>query len=353
MNYVFDIECYSSLFTITFIPTSVKLNPILDSYEKADMKKEETLKSSLLILSGAKQFVINPIRNDMTELIKFLMSEVNVLYGYNNKMYDDVLLKAILFKGGIVRKTNDETTETLRTISDKIIENQNVQYYLSDDDELKSIMNFNLPFFTVDLKTLNYLTNVSLKFVGVLLKHYRIQDLPVKNLKFTASDNISKIKHKTFEILDYNVNDVLITKKLLHFSKSELEVRIAVKELYGVEVTSDSRSTMSSKLIAHYYKKLTGFAPNYKKQTIRYHIDFNEIIFSTIKFETPELIEFKNSLTKKIFHIGIDSFKPSIIYNQVKYKLGLGGIHSDDRPVYIEVDDTYTLKDVDASEFTS
>lgn len=360
--YVYDIECFESMFTVIFLPATNAINEHLDNYEVADRANDDIAKNIHKEEAGTKTFVITHDlkRDDGIALCHFLINEKPTLYGYNNHGYDDLLLNSILinigsekyykykdYKGNILGPT-----AFLRALSDTIIGSYENNFKYSDDSILKQLANYNKPYFSIDLQTLNYITNISLKFIGILLKHYRIQDLPYHNITIGRYevfnfDGVDIIKR----ILDYNMNDVLITKKLLHFSKKELIIRIETGKKYDVNVLSDSRSSMANKLIAIFYKDITGKYPNKHKQTIRSVVPFEPLIEKVIHFDTPQFNNFLKLLRGTVLRVGYDKFKPSLIHKGIKYQFGVGGLHTADKGMSIETDGTYTLIDVDANSY--
>jgi len=370
--YCYDIECFDSLFTVIFIPATKQINHLLDKYEFNDINNIDNTDTIKEI--GIKKFIIdyNLKHNDAVLLASWLVKEKPLLYGYNNHNYDDLLLNAIIMYAGSnkfgryehITKThtvNGEVTEYkvsvgttifLREISDSIINSMDKNFQYSEDSMLKRLATYNSPFTSIDLQKLNYISTISLKFIGILLKHYRIQDLPYYNVGINRYVTEEEIEGTLLnKVIDYNINDVLITKKLLHFSKKEIVIRLETTRKYNVNVMSDSRSSMANKLIELFYTEVTGQRPNKHKQTIRNVIPFGELIEPVIQFKTDEFNEFLTMLKATRFRMGHDKFNPALIYKGVKYQLGVGGIHSADRGMSIVTDGTYSLIDVDANSY--
>jgi len=370
--YCYDIECFDSLFTVIFIPADKSITPLLDEYEYNDRNNIDN--TDLIIKIGMKKFIINYdlTYDDSILLASWLVREKPLLYGYNNHTYDDLLLNAILMYAGSNRFCKYEkviktktigsenytitdyigTTIFLREISDMIINSDENSFQYSMNPMLKQLATYNSPFTSIDLQKLNYINTISLKFIAIKLNHYRIQDLPYHNVSINQYITKQEIENTLIDtIIDYNINDVLITKKLLHFSKKELVIRLETIKKYGVNVMSDSKSSLANKLIVHFYTEVTGSKPNTRKQTIRNVINFGTLIEPIIKFKSKPFKEFNTMLKSTIFRIGKDKFKPALIHNGVKYQLGVGGIHSADRGMSIICDNSYSLIDVDANSY--
>jgi len=67
-------------------------------------------------------------------------------------------------------------------------------------------------------------------------------------------------------------------------------------------------------------------------RTERKIIHYENIVFPDIKFETPILQDFLKEIRSQVWYKNQPFFNKNIIFNGIKYKLGIGGIHSDDKP---------------------
>ena len=70
---------------------------------------------------------------------------------------------------------------------------------------------------------------VGLKSVAINLKWHRIQELPL------PPDTIIEY-NQLFDVYDYNINDVLITYKLLWNQEEEVKLRQEISERYDINV---------------------------------------------------------------------------------------------------------------------
>ena len=67
---------------------------------------------------------------------------------------------------------------------------------------------------SVDLQKLFHLGYKGLKMVGIAMKWYKIQDLPLNPNRPVPDDKVD-------ELLSYNINDVLMTRMILKLKKDE------------------------------------------------------------------------------------------------------------------------------------
>lgn len=309
MNYTrnlwsYDLECYKNFFSATFW----------------NKEKEEKV-----------VFVIYKERNDLNKLVDWIKSQDNlVLVGFNNKSYDDTFLKRIL--------SGTKELSTLPSVDLTRKFNNLSTYIINYDKQDKKIQKV-----VRDLRSLTYFTSIdlleviregystkSLKGVAINLKYHRIQDLPIP---FDAEIE----DHQVEDLLDYNFNDVVITDKIKEFIKDRLEMREILSEQYGVNLLSDADSSIAKTLFNKFYSEKTGLPiEEFKyKRTSRDTVLIGDIILPWISFKTPLYQDYLESLRKVV----ISNIKekaifdiPSLIVGDMEYTIGLGGIHSVDKP---------------------
>ncbi len=83
-------------------------------------------------------------------------------------------------------------------------------------------------------------TFVALKAVMIVLKWYRIQDLPIHWSYRIKRDEIALVT-------DYNINDVLGTDALVKNQQKELDLRAKLSEMYAIDLRNMSRSSIGKK----------------------------------------------------------------------------------------------------------
>ena len=99
------------------------------------------------------------------------------------------------------------------------------------------------PFTDFDIQKILYLdaTFVALKAVMIVLKWYRIQDLPIHWSYRIKRDEIALVT-------DYNINDVLGTDALVKNQQKELDLRAKLSEMYAIDLRNMSRSSIGKKI---------------------------------------------------------------------------------------------------------
>lgn len=306
--FVYDCEVYSNTFTATF----------------KNVDTEEI-----------KVFVIHSSRNDLDTLMAFINSYENTFVGYNSFSYDNQLLN-YLYKNwaAFTFLESDQITYCLYTLSQKIIESDTKEYM------------YNLPFKWLDLMKILY-AQKSLKLIGVSLKWKKLQELPFKPDKFISNEELEVL-------LKYNLNDVLITEVLYNNLKKEIELRKEISQLYDIDAYSEPRSGIANRILEKVYSETTGLDKRQFKdlRTERKRVSFNDVIYPIVNFKSIELDLFLEEIKNHIYYGDTPYFTKTLTYNGVRYKLGLGGIHSVDSPGHFEAtEDTYLIDADVASEY--
>lgn len=312
-KYVFDVETFKNLFTVTFV-----------SLETSDVYA----------------FCIGLGRNDSVALRKFL-SKAKVLIGYNNISYDAPMIRyARDYRFG------EDINGDLLLLSNKLVNN----VYKRDD----AIFALRYPrprdnWRSVDLMRILAFDKmgVSLKQTAINLKWNKIQDLP-----YPPGSSIKKEDLET--VLEYNLNDVLITKKLYETLTPLHKVREELGKLYRVDLSSASNSKIANILLEKIYTTETGVKIGQikDKRTERGNILLGDCLAPFIRFSTPQLKDLHERISAKIVYEG-DGYKYSdkIEFADCTFTLGIGGLHSNDAPEIFESNDEYLIQDMDVASY--
>ena len=324
-KYCYDLEVFPNFFSATFINT-------------ADEKDKHV-------------FLVFDTRNDIDKLLQFINSKPTYLIGYNNKRYDDLIINHIYnnsidFSWGKI----SDITKNLYELSTKLIKTKD-HWRDKDISELTKCKYYK----SIDLmKILAFdKLKIGLKQVAVNLKWHLIQDLPIP---YDSDVFDSQIK----EIVRYNENDVLITKCLYTKLLPEIKLRAEIGSLYKLDLLNCSNSAIGDKLIVDMYSKETGqdYYDFKELRTNRTSIKVADILSPIIKFETIAmkemfeyiknyeiLIEDKSTKKKK------DKTVYKLIFNNKKYSIALGGLHSDNPPKIYSSTDKYEIKTADVASY--
>ena len=214
--YAYDIESFKNLFTATF----VNIENESDQYV----------------------FYTGLDKSDYSDIKKFLNQEM-VLIGYNNHSYDDPMLRFVM------SYEKENLALDAFNLSSKLIDNN-----FRDDREILALRyprNKIYPWKSIDLMRILAFDKlgISLKQTAINLKWHKIQDIPIEP---TAS-----VKEKDLSlIIDYNLNDVLITKRLYEEITPLRQLREDLSKLFSIDLSSASDSKMANLILENIYANL-------------------------------------------------------------------------------------------------
>lgn len=310
--FAYDVETFPNFFSATFVGLSSD-----DTY----------------------QFVIHPSRDERRELATFL-DGLKAIVGFNSLYYDTPMLRKFLLCQDDPRLLELLYDTSQRLISDNSREDDEV--YALRFPQAKSWRDLDL----MKVKRFDQI-GVGLKQVAVNLRWNRIQDLPLHYTSLVEADQIDTV-------LDYNLNDVLITKALYFKLKPDIELRKSIGKLYDVDVINASDSKMANVLLEKYYTAETGKdVRSFRNlRTNRDSIQLRDCIAPNISFETKEcsqlLEEIQSIRVWKSFEF---RYKKSFAYNGKIYDFGVGGLHSRDNPAKFISTDDETIRDADVASY--
>jgi len=316
LKYAYDIECLRNLFTVTFVNVEDD--------------------------SDIHIFHVGLDKHDWSDIKSFLKERI-LLIGYNNHSYDDPMLRFLVgYKGDPI-----EVTTELYKISGMLISNS----YRRD----KIILGLRYPrgkhyaWQSIDLMRLLGLDKlgVSLKQISINLKWHKVQDMP---LEHTAIVDESQLEM----VIDYNINDVLITKRLYDEVTPTRELRRDLSKLYHTNLTSASNSKMANLLLEHIYSEELKLNISTIKdmRTRRDKVFLGECVAPFVEFKTPELNEvFDRISSTYVTSEKYYKYSEDVYFAGCKFKLGVGGLHSVDEPGKFETNDEYLIQDMDVASY--
>lgn len=384
--YAYDWEVYPNYSCVTFIDLATPPNLIEDYIEydilylkyrniKDRTEEEEEMfqkckKIKALILEEMNVFQFEmykdmdyPSRsvNDAGKLYQFYMTH-KTTFGFNSHKFDAVLTDAFLniypyfqdhngmSKGKVfltsnVGLENIHITRAMKMLSDDIIFRANSGEWFTEYPWRKKY--YKRPFRDFDIQKITYLDKsfTGLKSVAINLRWHRIQELPL------PIDTIINLQTR-YEILDYNVNDTLITLTLVNDNRDELKLRDDISNYYGIDVRNDSRSSIGKRLMTKFYSEYSGLKPRQfsELRTFRTRIKLGNIIDDKIKFITPYFNSFLEDL--KNTTVGVATkFTKYVRFNSTTYTMAKGGLHSIDDSAIFDNEDGYLYVDADVTSY--
>ena len=398
-SWIYDIEIYPNMFEVSFIPYGIPQD-VINLYIAADIAKNVQDKKAILDAIGAKTFIIfrawhedkyerqnftpaswddsNNISSGIEGLYMFFKTH-KIIIGYNSFNYDMTMLDIFIhyaptfdWKTGLredVHGIKEHITEFMFEHSQKAVDrDMGGKTYRRLLDFYKGRRYFR-PFTDFDIQKILYLdaTFVALKAVMIVLKWYRIQDLPI-HWSY-------RIKREEIELVtDYNINDVLGTDALVKNQQKELDLRAKLSEMYGIDLRNMSRSSIGKNLMTKFYSEWSGM-PSYEfvdLRTERSAVHIKKIVKDSITFKTPFYRAILDNIQRYSIFIGIGAAKQSelrkenigditittwkksfqsleFLSHNKGYTMAKGGLHSKDDPKVIWAEPNEILADPDVN----
>lgn len=226
-----------------------------------------------------------------------------------------------------------------------------IEWQLGSKEVYKKYKTKSLEINQIDLIELTALAP-GLKVCAGRLHAQKMQDLPFKPGTVLTPDQIIVLRY-------YCINDLDNTELLYRATVKQIELRAEMSKRFGVDLRSLSDAQMAEAIISAEVKRSTG-----KK-----YISRTEIPPGTrYKYQAPAFVSFSTPLMNHVLQIikdadfEVDDREGNIILppslsnlvieiNKGKYKIGIGGLHSQEKSVAHVTDDEYLVIDTDATSY--
>lgn len=225
-----------------------------------------------------------------------------------------------------------------------------IQLELKSKDVYKKYKCKSLRVNQIDLIELTAL-GPGLKVCAGRLHAKKMQDLPFKAGTWLSEDQIAILRA-------YCINDLDNTELLYRSLVKQIELRETMGVRFGIDLRSLSDAQMAEAIISAEIKRITG-----RKYLSRTTIDPD----TTYRFQTPHFIKYSTPLMNHMLAIvqnavfGLNPGDGSILMppelsnvihiGNGKYKLGIGGLHSQEKSIAHVADDEYFIADTDATSY--
>lgn len=307
---VFDCEVYPNYFLIAY-------------------KNIETNKTAYIECVGKNTTLTKQDKNTLAYLFKN-----RILVGFNSDNYD---LPIIMYA------MNNATCDDIYNLSKSIIDNNLKKWQTVKIHMISYLNNIN----HIDLQNIVTTVRVSLKALGSRLNTEKLQDLPFNPTLELDSEQINIVRN-------YCLNDLNITKDVFNFVKKEYDIRKDLSKLYNVDLTNKSRAQISEQIIKHELSKISYVTYNNQiKQEYCYKAPKNVI------FHSKQLQDLKELIEKSIFvldnkgslKLPKELSKIKIQINNTSYKVGIGGLHSQEKNIVYQSNEDYIIIDKDVVSY--
>lgn len=330
--YVYDIEVFQNIFHC-----SVKNTETNDIYK----------------------FEISERKNQLRELVKFFKQvdkyitwgdyyttniniPANVIFcGYNNLHYDNPIINYIIEYEDKLMQYN------IPTICSSIF-NLSKTITTSSEDNIDAWKHwkYQIWFDTFDILTMLYSNKlrVGLKEIQVTMQYPNVQEF--------VCDWTKPLPLEDFDsMIDYNINDIESTSELLNRCKKDVDLRIAIEDEYGVRVLSKDGVNIGMKILTQKYLEKTGLTW-WDIKDLRSPmsvIPLKDVILPFIKYDSPILQRVLGDMKNQIVSPGRKGYENKFVFNNLRYSVGVGGIHSVNSPEIIIPRDDEMLIDIDVA----
>lgn len=330
--YVYDIEVFQNIFHC-----SVKNTETNDIYK----------------------FEISERKNQLRELVKFFKQvdkyitwgdyyttniniPTNIIFcGYNNLHYDNPIINYIIEYEDKLMQYN------IPTICSSIF-NLSKTITTSSEDNIDAWKHwkYQIWFDTFDILTMLYSNKlrVGLKEIQVTMQYPNVQEF--------VCDWTKPLPLEDFEsMIDYNINDIESTSELLNRCKKDVDLRIAIEDEYGVRVLSKDGVNIGMKILTQKYLEKTGLTWQDIKdlRSPMSVIPLKDVILPFIKYDSPILQRVLEDMKNQIVSPGRKGYENKFVFNNLRYSVGVGGIHSANSPEIIIPRDDEMLIDIDVA----
>lgn len=306
------------------------------------------------------KFEISKRKNQLSELVSFFQQFDNregswnesyttdyqfdtkvIFAGYNNIHFDNPIVNYMVdYYYRLSKLSYDKVCESLYNMSKIIITSKDGQ-----EDQWKK-WKYQQWFESFDILTMLYSTQlrVGLKEMQVTMQYPNVQEFVYDWNKPLPEDLFE-------EMIQYNINDIESTAELLERCKKEVDLRIAIEDEYGVRVLSKDGVNIGMKIITQKYLEKT-HQTWWQIRDLRSPmnmIPLKDVILPFIKYESPILNKMLEEMKQQIVSPGRKGYEYKFIFNNLRYSVGVGGIHSVNDPEIIIPKEDEMLIDIDVA----
>lgn len=190
---------------------------------------------------------------------------------------------------------------------------------------------------------------VGLKVYGARLHCEKLQDLPIDPSAHISPDDREKLKL-------YCRNDLVVTQRLAKALEKQIDLRRAMSFEYGVDLRSKSDAQIAEAVLKSEKKKLSG-GDVFKSSRVYYGVTYEPPAY--VKFITPymkerlEIIRSVSMTVKDTGHVEMpkEIEEMDIVIGDNSYKIGIGGLHSQESSVAHFANDDVLLIDRDVESY--
>ena len=283
-------------------------------------------------------FEISDRKNQLTELVDFFFYKNigdKMFCGYNNKHYDDVVINYLIdFYYKMDTLSYDKVCTSLYNLSNTIITAEE-----GDTSKFKR-WKYAKYFYSMDLLTMLFSSKlrVGLKEMQVTMHYKNVEEYSGDFSQFLPDSEIDNM-------IKYNINDVESTTELLNRLKDDVQLRLFIEKEYGIDALSMDSVKFGETLLLKKYCEQTKLSEQYVK-TLRSPMDYiplKDVILPFISYKNPKLQDVLEDMKSQVVYSKErKGYEKKFVLSNVRYSIGVGGIHSLHTPqIFVPNDNEY------------
>lgn len=310
--YVYDIEVFQNVFHCTLLNTE---SMELLKYECSERK------------------------NNIDEMCKLFCTEKAYFVGYNNIHYDNPIINYCIEYFSNSNYSYTKICKSIFNISNTITQDK-------DNIETWKKWKFANNFLTMDLLTMLYskALRVSLKEMQVTMMYKNVQE-------FVCDWNLPLQVDEIEDMIKYNINDVMSTYELLKRCEKDIQLRINIEDSYKINCLSKDGVGIGVDILKTEYLQKTKINKT-TLDSLRSPMDMiplKDVILPNVSFTTPILKNLLNEMKSLVVSPGRNGWNKKFLLNDLEVSIGVGGIHSINKPESIIPKADELLLDSDAN----
>ncbi|WP_419630417.1 hypothetical protein [Thiolapillus sp.] len=261
---------------------------------------------------------------------EFFKSETHI--GFNNRNYDDWVIAAYIL---------GYAAEEINKISQEIITGDGVRALWSH--RALSARYNEISGHHIDLMAISPIF-ASLKSYGTRLHAPSIQSLPYDPGDVLSVDQMD-------DVAEYCINDLELTERLYKALLPEIKLREDMQAEYSIRFLHRSDAQMAEAIYRDNFKGRIG------KKAVPPHVKYQ--VPPHIKFLSTDLVGLLVRLQDEKFNLARDgkvilpakTFAKPLAIGGREYAMGVGGLHSTSKKMYIAADERYGIVDADVTSY--
>lgn len=283
-------------------------------------------------------FEISDRKNQLTELVDFFFYKNigdKMFCGYNNKHYDDVIINYLIdFYYKMDALSYDKVCTSLYNLSNTII--------TAEEGDISKFKRWKYAkyFYSMDLLTMLFSSKlrVGLKEMQVTMHYKNVEEYSGDFSQFLPDSEIDSM-------IKYNINDVESTTELLSRLKDDVQLRLFIEKEYGIDALSMDSVKFGETLLLKKYCEQTKLSEQYVK-TLRSPMDYiplKDVILPFISYKNPKLQDVLEDMKSQVVYSKErKGYEKKFVLSDVRYSVGVGGIHSLHTPrIFVPKDNEY------------